>query len=131
LLYWLPALFWMLFIFYLSGRTGGELHALFPFLQNFNPGHVAAYFVLALLYYAALRKNSRPRPFLTAWLLCLLYGISDEAHQYFVPTRHPDAYDLLRDMLGASLALLLAFLTRKKNKNSRRPGPHDKQDLLQ
>lgn len=110
MLYWIPALAWMAVIFYLSGRTGDELHSYFPFIENFNPGHVAAYFELALLYFWALRQNGNRHPYLKALVLCLVYGITDEAHQYFVPTRYPDMGDLARDMLGAGLALGMVYL---------------------
>jgi len=39
----------MILIFYFSGQTSSELHAVFPFIDNLNPGHIAAYFVLAIL----------------------------------------------------------------------------------
>jgi len=101
-------------IFFLSGRTGGELHSLFPFISNFNPGHVAAYYVLALLYYIALLKTGHRRLYLKAFTLCLLYGLTDEVHQFFVPTRYPDVYDLGRDLLGAIVALGTIFMARQK-----------------
>jgi VanZ family protein len=40
------------------------------------------------------------------WLVALavmLYGISDEFHQYFVPGRSVDVYDVLADALGGLL----------------------------
>jgi len=114
LLYWIPALLWMGLIFFLSGRTGGELHSLFPFINNFNPGHVAAYYILALLYYAALSKTGHSRPYLKAFVLCLIYGITDEIHQFFVPTRYPDVFDLGRDLLGAITGLATIFMAKKK-----------------
>ncbi|SFR13365.1 VanZ family protein [Desulfoscipio geothermicus] len=113
MLYWIPALVWMGVIFYLSGRRGDELHSLFPFIDNFNPGHIAAYFVLALFYYLALQKNRHTRPYLKTFCLCLLYGITDEIHQYFIPTRYPDLFDLARDLLGTALALALVHFKKK------------------
>ena len=38
-------------------------------------------------------------------LLAVLYGVSDELHQSFVPGREPSAADILVDGLGALLAL--------------------------
>lgn len=115
MLYWIPALAWMGLIYFLSGRTGNELHTLFPFIDNFNPGHIAAYFVLALLYYAALAKTAHRRPYLKALALCFLYGISDEIHQFFVPTRYPDVFDLGMDLAGAALALGIIWLVKKSD----------------
>ncbi|WP_347487999.1 VanZ family protein [Desulfoscipio sp. XC116] len=113
-MYWIPATLWMALIYYLSGRTGSELKSLFPLIENFNPGHIAAYFVLAPLYYLALYKHNHNRSFMKAFLLCLLYGITDEIHQHFIPTRFPDIYDLARDLLGAGLGLAIVYLAKKK-----------------
>nr|WP_238492539.1 VanZ family protein [Desulfotruncus alcoholivorax] len=115
--YWFPAIVWMAFIYYLSGRTGEELGSMFPFIKDFNPGHILAYFILAWLVLWPLRLNKFPRPYLATFLLCLFYGISDEIHQYFVPTRTPDVHDLLRDLLGAAIALTINyFLVMRKNR---------------
>lgn len=113
-MYWIPAILWMALIFYLSGRTGSELHSMFPFIDNFNPGHIAAYFVLGPLYYLALHRYHHTRPFGKAFLLCLLYGITDEIHQHFIPTRYPDPYDIARDLLGAGLGLAVVYLVQRK-----------------
>lgn len=115
MLYWIPALIWMIIIFYLSSRTGSELQSLVPFINNFNPGHVVAYFILALLYYFAFQKNNSSRPFVKTFILCLLYGITDEIHQFYVPTRFPDPYDLVRDLLGALGALVIVLLIKKSH----------------
>ena len=120
MLYWLPALAWMGVIFYLSSRTGDDLQSLFPFINDFNPGHIAAYFILALLCYFALRKNGSSRPYLISFLLCVAYGISDEIHQYFVPTSYPDAADLARDILGAALALGAIYLHQRLRRSSKK-----------
>ncbi len=113
-MYWIPAILWMALIFYLSGRTSSELHLLFPFINNLNPGHIVAYFVLGPLFYLALQKYHRTGPFFKAFLLCLFYGITDEFHQYFVPTRFPDIFDLTRDLLGTGLGLVLVYLVRRR-----------------
>jgi len=111
---WIPAILWMALIFYLSGRTGSELQSLFPFIDNFNPGHILAYFVLGPLFYLALQKYDHNRPFWKALLLCFFYGITDEIHQYFVPTRCPDIFDLIRDLFGAGVGLAIVYLVRKR-----------------
>ncbi|UTY25155.1 hypothetical protein E4N78_07050 [Treponema denticola] len=42
--------------------------------------------------------------------ITVLYGLSDEIHQYFVPNRSSSVYDLLADALGAFLAVGLRLL---------------------
>jgi len=65
--------------------------------------HASAYALLALFLRAGgLRPGA-------AWLLAVLYGASDELHQYFVPGRFSDPADLAADALGA----LAAFLGRR------------------
>jgi len=114
LFYWFPAMAWMAFIYYLSSRTGEQLSSIFPFVKDFNPGHILAYFILAWLVFWPLRRGNCSRPYLKTIIVCLIYGISDEFHQYFVPTRTPDVHDLLRDLLGAAIALAINFFINNR-----------------
>lgn len=130
---WLPALALMASIFALSARPDlggpGWLSALFasafgqlpwlmawlPVVERLDPwaataGHLAAYGALAPAFYLGVRRQwpAVGRPALAAWSLALLYGISDEWHQHFVPGRHADPWDLVVDGLGAAVALAAA-----------------------
>jgi VanZ family protein len=107
LLYWFPAVSWAGLIFYLSSRTGNQLHRLFPFFPSFNWGHLVAYFMLSIFVAFALEKTFVLKQ-LKLWvvLICFLYGVSDEIHQYFVPGRTPEWGDLLNDGVGAYLGVL-------------------------
>lgn len=56
-------------------------------------------------------------------LFSILYAISDEIHQIFVPMRTPDMMDILADSTGAGLFLIGVwsirfFQFRKENKIS-------------
>ncbi|MCC7032400.1 MAG: VanZ family protein [Acidobacteria bacterium] len=42
---------------------------------------------------------------LLAWGIAVLYGVSDEWHQSFVPGRMADVRDVIADALGAALGL--------------------------
>lgn len=123
LIYWFPALAWVGIIFFLSSRTGNELYRAFPFITDFNWGHILAYFILAIFIFFALYHTVKSKH-ISWWVLglCLIYGISDEIHQAFVPTRFPDTGDIIRDMLGALFAILLiqCFL-KKKYKSTNTP----------
>jgi VanZ family protein len=70
--------------------------------------HAGAYAVLsALAAWAGARGRLRSatwRVLLVAWLISTTYGALDEAHQYFVPGRQCDAFDLAADALGALAA---------------------------
>jgi VanZ family protein len=76
--------------------------------------HLGAYAALGVTVFRALagarfEGMTRARA-LAAVLFCILYGVSDEFHQSFVPGRTPDVRDLATDAVGAAIgagALLL------------------------
>ncbi len=114
-----PAIIWMAVIFYMSHQPGEALdenvmvwvQTLFPFIRDLNFGHFIAYFILALFVYLALGAkwlNWRGR--LLTVLICVLYGVTDEYHQSFIPGRSPDLLDLRNDGIGALIAMLLVSL---------------------
>lgn len=112
---WLPVIVWMGTIFYLSDQSGSELQSIFPFLDSFNWGHFVAYFILAVLIYLAMYPASnKTKTKLWIVALCVLYGITDEWHQAYVPNRSPDVLDLLNDTFGASVAMLVFHRYERK-----------------
>lgn len=119
---WIPSIIWMGVIFYLSSRTGSDLQGMFPFLDSFNFGHLIAYFILSLLFYWALQAHSvkaRVDIRLIAVGLSVLYGLTDEWHQSFVPSRSPDPMDILNDFIGASAAMgVVTWYSRRKQSSS-------------
>ncbi|TJY43292.1 hypothetical protein E5161_05185 [Cohnella pontilimi] len=124
-----PAVVWMAVIFALSSRSGGQLNewlpffrGIFPGLQSFDPMHYAAYFILALtVAYAFGAYAFTLKGCLWNVALCVIYGLSDEWHQAFVPNRSPDPLDLWHDAVGAVSAcaiLLLIKLFRQRNRSA-------------
>lgn len=105
----IPAVLCMAVIFILSSRTGEELDTVLPWMQklfpgmtDFNWGHYAAYFILAIaLDFGFGAKADRVGTKLLIVLLCGLYGVTDEYHQSFVGGRMMDIMDLRNDMIGA------------------------------
>jgi len=123
----LPAVLWMAVIFTLSSRSGDDLGTWLPYvnrvipgLAGFDPMHYAAYFVLALTiaYGQGERLASSWKGFLLNVAICVLYGISDEWHQSFVPGRSPEMADIWRDAAGsaagAGLALGIGLFRRRR-----------------
>lgn len=47
---------------------------------------------------------------LVSGIVCILYAVSDEVHQYFVPGRAMLAEDVLVDAIGVCLGVLAVFL---------------------
>lgn len=108
---WGPVLGWMGLIFWLSSQPDIPTLAV-GWLDQLvkSGGHAALYAVLALLLERAWRlerwsvRARRP----AVMLVVLLYALSDEWHQSFVPGRFPSLYDVFFDLLGAFLALWFA-----------------------
>jgi VanZ family protein len=82
--------------------------------------HFTEYAVLALLAARAFYGSSRPplrrHWFTSALSLVVLYALSDEFHQRFVPSRTGSIYDSLVDISGGLTALLLLALWRRRKR---------------
>ena len=125
----LPAMTWMIFIFYMSAQTGGESGSLSERITRpvidlldhiFNYGehyavafdrmefiirkcaHMTEYAILFLLIFFPLKKCA------------VIYAGSDEVHQYFVGGRHGCMSDVLIDSAGAVTAAVLTALASNK-----------------
>lgn len=105
----LPVIGVMGLLFYLSSLPGNTL--VMPDILSFDKLlHAFAYGVLAAAVFFAIPNRRRHQPrliFLLIVLFCLLYGISDEVHQIFVPFRSSSGWDILADTVGAAIAVLL------------------------
>lgn len=111
---WLAVATWMGGIFYLSHQTA-PLGATASNLES-TVAHVALYAGLAFLFQWALTGGAVGRWPAVGWALIafaltVLYGVSDEAHQAFVPGRTPSLMDIGLDAAGATLGVGLALLT--------------------
>jgi VanZ family protein len=69
--------------------------------------HLLLYLVLGYLVYRALTASTGRYAFWVALMACSLYGLSDEFHQRFVPGRSCQVMDLVFDICGAFLGILL------------------------
>lgn len=103
---------------YLFPNASPETLGLFHLLVR-KAGHVTEYAILALLAARAFQTSSivflRRQWFWIALTLVLLYALSDEFHQSFVPSRGASIYDSLIDLSGGFLALAwLAIRLRAK-----------------
>jgi VanZ family protein len=108
--WWLLAVAWMGVIFLLSAQP--DL-AFAPEAWKIEPVSLAAHFIeymilAALLWQAVSRSGARGRRALAvAFALTVLYALSDEFHQMFVPGRVADVRDVLTDVTGALVALAI------------------------
>jgi VanZ family protein len=136
---YVPVVLWMAVIFAastsaLSGDNtsrliGPILHWLFP---NFSEAkievahfvvrkaaHFAEYAVLAFLaaraFATSKRVTLRRRFFYVTLFLIVVYSLSDELHQNFVPTRTGSIYDSFIDIAGGLTALTIYTLLRRRS----------------
>ena len=113
------AIVWMSVLFLLSGTPDLKPPISGPGFDKIY--HAGAYALLAVLFLAGLQPDARdgyrwPQIGL-AILLAGLYGLADEWHQSFVPTRTPDAWDVVADVTGAMAGtLIVAALVRRRLK---------------
>lgn len=124
---WILAIGWMAIIFYLShqpGKESGELSSLIAAIFSVIPlqedqlhylvrkgAHVFAYFLLAILLYSASRK------WYVALVISVLYAMSDEFHQTFIPGRSGQISDVGIDSMGIILGIITFALIYKRKKN--------------
>jgi VanZ family protein len=126
---WIVVLLWMTLIFYLSHQPAtqsnelstGITEIIFGIINNILPtsiseslnhrkaAHFIAYFILGFLLENALRKR-----FMFTLLLCILYAISDEIHQAFIPGRGPGVIDVLIDSSGSFFGIITYKLLFKR-----------------
>ncbi len=115
--YQFPAVFWTLLIFILSSIPNVPAPDLGFDLQD-KVEHFLFYGIYGFfLAQAAFRQNALPRirqsyPRFAAGF-GILYGLSDEIHQYFVPGREMDFWDFVADACGV-VAGVLYFTYRQK-----------------
>jgi len=109
ILRFLPALAWAGVIFYISDQpTLPDVPGLASTITSVL-GHFTVYFVLAVLIWWGLGARGltdRQRVGI-AFTIAVLYGVSDEWHQSFVPGRQPDIFDIITDAVGAATGLAI------------------------
>ncbi|MDD2463405.1 MAG: VanZ family protein [Desulfobulbus sp.] len=105
----IPLLGVMSLIFYLSHLPGKSLHL--PSIVNIDKVlHCLAYATLGVAYLVALSSQWRRSPRLvgvSVLLFCFLYGVSDEFHQSFVPGRSVSGGDVVADVVGGLVAVVV------------------------
>ena len=112
---WFPAVLMMAVIFTFSSIPASEMpkFGLWDLLVK-KGGHVLGYGLLALAYWYWLGWNKKR--WWIAFLLAVLYAISDEFHQSFVLGRLASWVDALAiDGSGAVIALAVWALVRRKS----------------
>jgi VanZ family protein len=112
LIYWGPVVGYAGLIFYLSALPHPEDRLPSFLLKDFSDKvlHAVEYSILSLLCYRAFRWTAGPtvarRAVVLAIVTASVYGLTDEAHQLFVPFREASWQDWLADTIGAVIGAL-------------------------
>lgn len=87
--------------------------------------HFIIYFILGILMCLAVSKSKKFADKILSvkvkysFLFCVLYAITDEIHQFFVPGRSMRLFDVFVDSTGSIFGILIIFLILKKFKGKK------------
>ena len=118
---WIPAFLLMMLIFFISSLPANRLPyfgALDLYIKK--GGHALGFGLLGLAYYYALpQRLSAGYQWVLAFLMAILFALSDEFHQSFVEGRNSSLIDVVIDGVGAAIALTLGvFYSLNSNSKS-------------
>jgi VanZ family protein len=107
ILRWVPAAALMGVIFIASGTPAGQIPTL-PRGDDLvkKGGHALGYALLSLAYLRGIGPEKRHGRWM-AFLLALLFALTDEYHQQATPGRTPSLMDVSIDSAGALVGLIL------------------------
>ncbi|MBI5019209.1 VanZ family protein [Candidatus Gottesmanbacteria bacterium] len=106
--YWLPVVCWMAVIFFLSSRHSVTVSPeYFWNFMFFKTLHIIEYAVLFTLTLRATHRSGgtsmKKSAYLRAYIITVLYAMTDEIHQQFVPSRQGAVRDVIIDAIGAGV----------------------------
>ena len=129
---WALVVLWMVLIFYLSHQVADDSAGLSGDLTEIIIGniekitsvdvdsdlfhhlvrknaHFFAYFILSVLTLNALKWSgvTGTRWMGMAFLICVLYAVTDEVHQLFIPGRSGELKDIFIDSAGALVGIFV------------------------
>ncbi|HHX56330.1 MAG TPA: VanZ family protein [Clostridiales bacterium] len=141
---WVLVILWMALIFFFSHQVATESNELStgiiskivniiskvtPSIEineaNLNhiirkAAHFTIYLILGILVTNALKDGNKSKLnlILASLVICILYAISDEFHQLFIPGRSGEIKDVILDSLGALLGILMMSSVKVKSRHS-------------
>ena len=115
-----PPVVLMILIFVSSSIPGRLEDGGFKFLVNIDPQlqnllHVPLFGVLQFLWLQALTRMKRTvrKAVVISLPICLVYACLDELHQMFVPGRYASLADILLNVTGVILGVLLFIILKE------------------
>ena len=148
---WLLVLSWMILIFSLSAQpaeqssqlSGGITDTVIETVEKVVPNlsinrdtlshlirknaHFFAYLILGILVTNALYYSTKmqvKKQIILSFIICVLYAISDEVHQLFVPGRSGEVRDVVIDSSGAGVGIFIFHVFKTAAIKSRRKKSH-------
>lgn len=113
---WLPLAIYCLAIFLLSSRPGPDVFPTFKHADKIV--HVVAFTFLGILCFRAFwspgDKRTVCRVMVLSLVFSMLFGICIELNQYFIPYRKAETMDIVADMLGSAIGIIVALMFYKK-----------------
>lgn len=82
--------------------------------------HSVVYLILFFLFFYSLKNQNKSIKLKNyalefSLLFTIVYGATDEIHQYFVPNRYGDVFDWIADAVGALLGYVIVIVFVKHN----------------
>ncbi len=106
------AVSYMTALWILSSNTLPDVGLSFSLMDKI--AHFFAFGFMAFLIFKALFGWKINRAFLLSGAIAFFYGIVDELHQYFVPGRNCDIFDLIADLAGILTILFLIYWFQRR-----------------
>jgi len=121
--YWIPVFLYCSIIVYLSSQSYPSRHLpSFVFGLSDKLIHGVEYGLLGILLFRAFQRTSHTIESMSLAVFCAVgFGISDEIHQWFVPHRHADTWDILADAVGAFVFIFVWVFLSKMYRSFRYP----------
>lgn len=125
---------WMAFIFIMSSfdsaESGSQSNIIVNIIANIfkinnyevisfivrKIAHFMEYLILGILVTNVFNVHGKKQ--YISIIVCIIYAISDEIHQLFVPGRSCQIFDMFIDSLGSSTGTLIFCLIKKLRKNT-------------
>lgn len=114
--FWLPVILYMVFVFYMSSLEFPGKPKVHIANSSFKVSdiilHVLEYSLLSIVLFRAFHNSSarfKEKALCLTLIVAFLYGLFDEIHQMFVPTRFFEIKDLFFNVLGSSVV----YITRR------------------
>lgn len=104
---WASVAIWMAAIWYLSNQPSLSTGLEYDWWLR-KAAHMGEYMILFWLLVRAMQKErATEKFFVAAFIITVLYAMSDEWHQTFITGRHGSLRDVSIDSIGAAIGWLI------------------------